>query len=117
MSSGVFIVMARANWLKAPRPTGRRNPKRADGVWDGQSGRRTMKIRWPGIFPGQVLEATMTETQDSVSRTGSQAVLTVTVAGAPILIYPPGEGVEVIEASLSEKEALQRAGYSVPEGI
>jgi hypothetical protein len=72
-----------------------------------------MKVRWQQMFPGQILNATLTTVPSQVSRTEQQVVLEI-AGPAPMALYPgSASGVEVVEATPEEREALRRAGFDL----
>jgi hypothetical protein len=66
------------------------------------------------MFPGQTLDAVLSTVPSQFSRTEQQVVLTI-VGPPPFALYPGStSGVEILEATPAELEALRRAGFDFP---
>ena len=75
----------------------------------------TMKIRCNAFFPGEIVEAVLTNAADPTSRGGTTLRLEI-VGGAPMQLQPPTAfGAEVIEATTEEWAALASAGYQLKQ--
>lgn len=73
-----------------------------------------MKVRWEQVFPGQILDAALSTVPSQVSRTEAQVILEI-AGPAPLALYPGStSGVEILEATHADREALQQAGFDLP---
>jgi hypothetical protein len=72
-----------------------------------------MKVRWEQMFPGQTLDAALSTVPSQMSRSGD-VVLSIN-GPAPLVVYPgSARGVEIIEATPDELQALREAGFDLP---